>query len=92
MEEDDKRQVTVQQADFKRLKSDITAHIDIDGDGFIVQKHGLPVYGYGDNIASAIGMFVDEVQSLFDDLSGDDTLYGHWIEIRDILGIFIEGK
>ncbi len=70
----------------KKLATPFNIIIEPDGTGFIVFIPEIPsLYGCGDTRTEAIEMLKREIESLYDDLIGDDNFTDEWNAIKLVL-------
>ena len=70
----------------KRLTTPINISVELDEDGFLASIPDIPtLYGYGDSRIEAIEMLAREIESLYEDLLGDDQFSDDWTDIKQFL-------
>ncbi len=74
----------------KSLKRPLDAVVELDGaDGFIAKTTDLPLFGIGDDPLEATEMLKREIESLYEDLSEDDSFSEDWLRVKRFLNEII---
>ncbi|MGO9147794.1 MAG: type II toxin-antitoxin system HicB family antitoxin [Desulfomonilia bacterium] len=70
----------------KKLKTPINIIIEPDDEGFFASSPDIPsLYGCGDTRIEAVEMLRREIESLYEDLMGDDQFTDDWDDIKKLL-------
>jgi len=73
------------------LTRPITVVVENDEQDFLARSPDLPqLYGYGKTESDALAFLVEEIESLWDDLSEDDDFAPSWAPVREYLKDRIE--
>lgn len=69
----------------RALSSPLDVFVEPDGASFLAKTPELPLYGIGDSPVEAINMLKREIESLYEDLMGDDNYTGNWVNVKAFL-------
>lgn len=69
----------------KHLRSPLDILIEPDAEGFIASTPDLPLYGYGDDREEAISNLKTEIESLYEDLMGEESFSEEWLRVKEFL-------
>lgn len=69
----------------KTLNAPLDVIVEPDDEAFIARTPDLPLYGYGEDRIEAIEMLKREIESLYDDLMGDDSYSRDWFSVKKFL-------
>jgi hypothetical protein len=69
----------------KRLSIPLDIIVEPDDGAFIARTTDIPLYGYGDDVMEAVEALKYEIESLYNDLTEDDSFSEDWLKIRDFL-------
>ncbi len=73
-----------------RLRLPLDVIIEVDGSGYIARSVDLVLYGYAEDPIEALNILKKEIESLYDDLTGDDQFTADWLQIKAFLLTVIE--